>query len=299
MNESSESRTALVLGGGGSTGNAWSIGVVAGLSEAGLDVTRADLIIGTSAGSTTAAQITGAPMDELLALTLAPPAQRAAPVGPGGAPAPRGPVPDQLDRMTRMIAESADADEYRHRLCASALERDAESDGAFTARWRSIVAPRLPEPDWPDRPMLVTAVNARTAEGIVFDRESGVELVDAMAASTSSGLPYWIGGTPYLDGGFRVNAENADLAAGYDRVLVLSPFGGRSLVPADWGTHLSTQLDALRAGGSTVETIFPEAESEHLFGPNGMDLALRPAAARAGHDQGRARAEQLAGWWRG
>ena len=50
---------ALVLGGGGSAGNAWEIGVVAGLFDAGLDVTEADLIIGTSAGSTAAAQITG------------------------------------------------------------------------------------------------------------------------------------------------------------------------------------------------------------------------------------------------
>lgn len=35
---------ALVLGGGGSTGNAWLIGVIAGLFDAGLDVTTADLI---------------------------------------------------------------------------------------------------------------------------------------------------------------------------------------------------------------------------------------------------------------
>jgi NTE family protein len=48
---------ALVLGGGGSTGNAWLIGVIAGLLEAGLDVTTADLTIGTSAGSTAAAQM--------------------------------------------------------------------------------------------------------------------------------------------------------------------------------------------------------------------------------------------------
>jgi NTE family protein len=294
---SQHGRTALVLGGGGSTGNAWLIGVAAGLLEAGVDVTDADLIVGTSAGSTTAAQITGDPMDELLALTLAPPEQRAAPVGPGGAPAPRGSVPDQLERMTRMIASSSDAADYRQRLCASARERDAESDGAFSARWRSIVAPRLPHSEWPDARVLITAVNARTGEGVVFDRDSGVELVDAVAASTSSGLPYWIDDIPYLDGGFRTNAENADLAAGYERVLVLSPFGGRSLVPEEWGTHLSTQVDALRAAGGAVETVFPEAEVEHLFGPNGMDLSLRPAAARAGHEEGIARAEQLAGFW--
>jgi len=62
---------ALVLHGGGSAGNAWEIGVVAGLLDAGLDVTEADLIIGTSAGSTAAAQITGASPAELLAAILA------------------------------------------------------------------------------------------------------------------------------------------------------------------------------------------------------------------------------------
>ena len=63
---------ALVLGGGGSTGNAWLIGVVAGLSDAGLDVTAADLTIGTSAGATAAAQLTGATPTELYAATRGP-----------------------------------------------------------------------------------------------------------------------------------------------------------------------------------------------------------------------------------
>src|SRR5215210_1554131 len=68
---------ALVLGGGGSAGNAWLIGVIAGLFESGLDVTEADLIIGTSAGSTAAAQITGASPTQLLADILsAAPQQR-------------------------------------------------------------------------------------------------------------------------------------------------------------------------------------------------------------------------------
>src|SRR5580704_14522839 len=49
---------ALVLAGGGAAGNAWQLGLIAGLSDAGVEVTEADLIIGTSAGSTVAAQIT-------------------------------------------------------------------------------------------------------------------------------------------------------------------------------------------------------------------------------------------------
>ena len=149
--------------------------------------------------------------------------------------------------------------------------------------------------------MLITAVDATTGEPVVFDRHSGVELVDAVAASCSNGFgvpPYRIGSSRYLDGGYRSNAENADLAIGYRRVLVLSPFGGRSLQPPNWGMHLATQVDDLRARGSSVETIFPDPDSEHMFGANAMDLSLRPAAARAGYDLGRARAEQLTEFWR-
>ncbi|MFC9551428.1 patatin-like phospholipase family protein [Rhodococcus sp. NPDC056960] len=84
------SERALVLGGGGSTGNAWEIGVVAGLCDAGLDVTEADLIIGTSAGSTAAAQLSVATTAaELLAAILAAaPPPRNGPVGSdrGGVP---------------------------------------------------------------------------------------------------------------------------------------------------------------------------------------------------------------------
>src|SRR3954464_13663336 len=51
---------ALVLAGAGAAGNAWQLGLIAGASDAGVDVTEADLIIGTSAGSTVAAQVTSA-----------------------------------------------------------------------------------------------------------------------------------------------------------------------------------------------------------------------------------------------
>ena len=49
---------ALVLGGGGAAGNAWQLGVIAGLADAGYDLTElANLVIGTSAGSTAAAAV--------------------------------------------------------------------------------------------------------------------------------------------------------------------------------------------------------------------------------------------------
>ncbi|MDJ0322611.1 patatin-like phospholipase family protein [Cryobacterium sp. PH31-AA6] len=292
-------RTALVLGGGGSTGNAWLIGIVAGLVDAGLDVTEADLTIGTSAGSTAAAQVAGAsPADLLAAILTAVPEHRAGAVAADRGRVPARPAGDHLDRLGRIIASSEDAADLRRRLGAAALDLDAESDGSWQERWRATVASRLPSPNWPNRTVRITAVDARSGAPVVFDRQSGVDLADAVAASCASGLPYRIGDDRYIDGGYRSNADNADLAAGYDRVLVLSPFGGRSLTPVHWGTHLAHQVDELRAHGSRVVTVFPEKGSEHLFGGNAMDPSLRPTAARAGRDQGRALAVELGEFWR-
>lgn len=284
---------AVVLGGGGSTGNAWLIGVVAGLSDAGLDVTTADLTIGTSAGATAAAQLAGASPTELYSATLAAAPPRR--TGPAGA----GSVADHLEKFTRIISASEDHADLRRRMGAAALATAAASDGSWPERWRAVVAARLPTEDWPQRRVLITAVDARTGDPVVFDRDSGVDLVDAVAASTSGGgSAYGIGEGWFIDGGYRANAENADLAAGHRRVLVLSPLGGRSLYPPEWGTYLAAQVDELRAGGSRVETVVPDSASEHLFGANAMDPSLRPAAARAGHDLGRALAGELIEFWR-
>ncbi|MGY4857245.1 patatin-like phospholipase family protein [Cryobacterium sp. AP23] len=287
---------ALVLGGGGSTGNAWLIGIVAGLHEAGVDLTAADVIVGTSAGATAAAQITSAGPARLLAdiLAAAPPA-RTGPAGSSGGRM-RGPVVDHLERTGRIIAAAEDAADMRRRMGAAALALDVAGDGSGPARWRVTVAARLPTQRWPDQTVLIPAVQADTGDPVVFDRHSGVDLADAVAASTSSAAPYPIGTGRYIDGGYRRN-ENADLAAGCDRVLVLSPFGGRSRYPPEWGMQLQAQVDELRAGGSRVETVFPDTESEHMFGANAMDPALRSPAARAGYDQGRALAGRLADFW--
>ncbi len=290
---------ALVLGGGGSTGNAWLIGVIAGLSDAGLDVTDADLTIGTSAGSTAAAQIAGATPAELLSAILAgAPQRRTGPAGSEGGRVPVRPVADHLARTARIIAAAGDAADMRRRMGALALDLAAASDASVQTRWRATVSARLPSQDWPQRTVLITAVDARTGEPVVFDRGSGVDLVDAVAASCASGFAYRIGDKHYIDGGYRRSSENADLAAGCGRVLVLSPFGGRTRTPLEWGMHLAAQVDELRARGSSVETVFPDSNAEHMFGANAMDPSLRPPAARAGYDQGMALAGKLTTFWR-
>ncbi|WP_347876339.1 patatin-like phospholipase family protein [Cellulosimicrobium cellulans] len=274
------------------------MGVVAGLADAGLDVSStADLTVGTSAGATTAAQLAGATPAELYAAALvAPTHPQAGPGGPHASGDRTRQAADQMARTAAVVAGAQDAADMRRRLGEAALALPSSSDEAVQSRWRATVAARLPDPSWPLGAVLLTAVDARTGESAVFDRRSGVGLVDAVAASCASGFAYRVGEAQYIDGGYRRN-ENADLAAGHRRVLVLSPFGGRTRAPLDWGLQLAVQVDELRARGSEVEVIVPGPDADHLFGPQAMDLSLRPAAAEAGYERGTALAERVAALW--
>ena len=265
------------------------------LSYAGVDATEADLIIGTSAGSTVAAQITSRtrPAELFAAILAEVPQSRTGAVGSDRGRAPNWSGANYMEWSNGIIAAAEDAADMRRRMGAAALEMDA-SDGSSQTRWRDIVAARLPSHHWPQQPVRITAVDATTGKPVVFDRHSGIDLVDAVAASTSNGFggPYRIGDNRYINGGYRRN-ENADLAAGYGRVLVLSPFGGRTRHPLDWGMDIATQVDELRAGGSRVETVFPDRGSGDVFNVNAGDPSTRLQAARGGYDQGGALAEQL------
>lgn len=285
---------ALILGGGGSAGNAWLIGMVAGLADAGLDVTTADLIVGTSAGATAAAQLTSAPPAVLFDQILAAPLPHPRSPSPGGSRRP--PTSDHMQRTQRIIDASHDIGDMRRRMGAVAVERADMSEGA-SARWRDIVAARLPLPDWPEQQVLITAVDAETGEPVVFDRHTGVDLVDAVAASCASGFAYDIGPHRYIDGGYRCNADNADLAVGCSRALVLSPFAGASRVPESWRSNLAANIDDLRRVGSRVETIFPDDAARAAFGDDVMDPSTRAPAAQAGFAHGRSAAEQVARFW--
>ena len=155
--------------------------------------------------------------------------------------------------------------------------------------------------------MIVVVVNAHTGELAAFDRDSGVELVDAVTASTA--LPGLVptvsmNGARYIDGGVR-SPDNADLASGYANVVVLSPLGGRSQTPPEagqfeglrrppeWGMDLASEVAGLRRQGSRVEVITPDADSRAAMGTNLMDVASRIPAARAGFAQGKQEASRL------
>ncbi len=315
-----KNNVALVLGGGGAAGQAWMIGIVAGLAEAGLDMTEAaDLVIGTSSGATAAAWVrSGIPPAELFASILSEPGR------PGGQDRPSRPfapatppqslpqaLPQSLpmatvfERMRAIGAAATSAADLRRRMGAFALETEATLDPAAAAQRRALVASRLPRHEWPTRPMIVVAVNAHTGDLAAFDRTSGVDLVDAVTASTAlpGGHTHGINGARYINGGVR-SADNADLASGYANVVVLTPFSEQTgPLPAaqfeglrrsrEWGNDLASQAEQLRGQGSRVVVIKPDDESRKAMGVNQMDPATRIPSARAGFAQGKEEATRL------
>lgn len=278
---------ALVLGGGGVAGIAWETGVLAGLAERGIDVMAADSVVGTSAGATVAAGLTsGLSIEELLDRQTDPARQN------------RELVPDiefaaLWEAVGAITSECDQVDAARRRFGELARTGATVSEAAR----RAVIAGRLPRHDWPDRRLLIPAVDAHTGRPRIFTAASGVSLVDAVAAG--SAVPgIWptvsIGGQRYFDGGIRSN-ENADLAAGFDRVLVLSVMDMPGV--EKWGIDLSAQIAALRAHGSLVEVIRADAASAAAVGTNPLDPRTRTPAARAGLAQGRAEGARIGALW--
>ncbi|MFF4370740.1 patatin-like phospholipase family protein [Streptomyces sp. NPDC001594] len=275
--------TALVLGGGGLTGVGWEAGILYGLARAGVDLTGADLVVGTSAGSVVGAQVASGLLTprELYERQLADPAgEIAAKFGAG-----------LLARYALAMVRSRDAAEYGRRVGALALAADTPDE----AERRAVLAARLVSHEWPERRLVVTAVDALTGESALFDREHGAGLVDAVAASCAvPGVwpPVTIDGRRYVDGGVR-SAVNADLAAGYRRVVILAP------LPVGVGKLPSPvqQAERLRAEGARVLLIVSSPEARKAFGRNVLDPARRAAAARAGLAQAAAHAAEAAAVW--
>ena len=268
--------TALVLGGGGITGIAWELGILAGLAQGGpdhvgIDLSGADLVIGTSAGSVVGAQITsGAAIEELYDRQLAPPSgELAAAMG--------------RDVMVKYVASALwPGSDQRSRAILGRLALRAHT--VPEAERRTAIQARVPRDQWPDRQLLITAVRARDGTFAVFDKTSGVSLVQAVGASCAVPIvwpPVTIGGERYIDGGAR-SVANADLAVGCSTVVVLAP----STLALRRSARLPRQLAQLGADVRTL-VLEPDESARAGMGQNSLDPALRADAARAGRAQAR------------
>jgi NTE family protein len=259
------------------------------MADVGLDVRDADLFVGTSAGARVALDLaSGAALEGIY--------QRR--TGPGGPPAEPTPKVDWariragVDEAKRVGGSLA---EILQRYGALAMTSAA---GSGSDR-RKIVAPQLSLQSWPTQRVLIAAVNAETGQRRVFDRDSGIDLVDAVIATTASfgSPPMLFDGHHYIDGGYY-SSDNADLAIGYERVLILalrSPPRAMRLVP------IESSVEALRAAGAQVEVVHPDEETMAAVASTGgqMNPASGRPAAIAGRLQGqRCASGRIASFWR-
>ncbi len=273
-------RTALVLGGGGITGIAWELGILKGLADAGVDLSQADLVVGTSAGSVVGAQLTaGRPLEELYATQLAPSDKV---------------IGAQLSRLTllRLVPPMLlPGSGRRKRARVGALSMRAHPPGG---RERiEVIRSRIGVERWPERELKVTAVEAETGRFTIFDRDSGVDIVHAVAASCAVPLVWpavTIDGRHYIDGGIRSTA-NVDLAHGADSIVVIAPLP-QSLSKA---TSIRGQLEGTGATHTAVVT--PDAQALADIGKNVLDPAKRADAARSGLRQAAGVVEKVRRAW--
>lgn len=256
---------ALVLGGGGVTGIAWMLGLLTGLQRAGVDLTTADTVIGTSAGSVVGAQVaSGQSLEELYAGQLEP-ADDAIGAQLGTS---------FLLQMGLRIVLPGSARTRRRRLGRGALKAHPGS-----AEHRvEVIREGIRIDDWPERDLKVTAVEAHSGRFRVLDRDAGVPVDYAVASSCSVPFvwpPVEFGGTRFIDGGMR-SAANVDLATGADRIVVLAPLT-RAF------SRASTPLAQLAATGAPhTALVSPDAQALADIGKNVLDASRRGDAARSG-----------------
>ncbi len=266
-----------MLAGGGLAGIGWETGILRGIADEAPETAKAlldlDVLVGTSAGSTVAAQLgSGLGLDVLFDRQTAPSSTELNPdVGI-----------DEITELfvTAMLTPNTTTAEKLQKIGAVALSTQTVTEAVR----RNVIAQRLPSHDWPDRVLRISAIDTATGELVMFDRSSGVGLVDAVAASCAVPAvwpPVTIGERRYMDGGVG-STVNMALADDCDVAVVLVP-SGRS-APSPFGGGAAEEVDAF--GGSAFG-VFADDESIAAFGPNPLDPACRKPSALAGREQGR------------
>lgn len=276
---------ALVLGGGGVAGIAWELGLLSGWAAEGVDVREADLVVGTSAGSVVGAQLRlDGDLQSLYERQLLPPT---------------GELKVEFDGVSTMAAfaeamkGNTGEQDARARLGALALTVDAVPE----AQRRAIIEGRIGDPEWPLGRLVITAVDTADGEFLPFDASSGVRLLDAVTASCAvPGVwpPVTVGGRRLMDGGMR-SVTNADLAAGCEKVLVVTPT--RGMPGGLLGPGLDRELEVLQEGEAEVHVVTADDAALAAFGSNVLDPATREPSARAGRAQAAATLEAARAFW--
>lgn len=283
-------RRALVLGGGGVVGVAWESGVAAGMFERGIDLREVDVVVGTSAGAIVGAQLASGFLPHV-------PRERTVPPPPAGPAVDRtsldltllGTVFRLWSGMERTNPEQAAA---IGKLTAS-MPREAQKG------WDLRVAYGVGIEHWPQRPLLVNVVDTESGQRRTLDRDSGIDVNAAIAASSAvPGMfpPVELAGRLYMDGQVH-SSTNADVLLPFAPEQVLIAMPTNKVTGQGIGPHAENMLEleiaALRAAGCKVSVRMPHPEDSERLGKNLMDGRRANDAFAVGLEAGRAWAEEL------
>lgn len=268
-------RRALVLGSGGATGVAWELGVLTGLSRAGIPL-DADLVVGTSAGALVAAWLTtSGVLPELDAARR----ERAGRIGPS--------------HVARLVAAQLHPSR-RHAVAWLGARAGNSWTQAAEAGWVERVGEGLSGLSWPES-LVIVATDATSGRPAFFSAGQPADLAAAVAASCA--LPgvfpaVRIDGRLHFDGGLRSPA-NLDVAAGADVLIAVAPLSAAVRAnrrPAHQAVHLARS-------GVRVVLIEPDLAGRAALGPDLLAPARAARAFAAGLETGARHAgEALAAW---
>ncbi|WP_060999902.1 patatin-like phospholipase family protein [Mycolicibacterium mucogenicum] len=275
-------KRALVLAGGGIAGIAWETGILQGIADEAPEIAAAirnsDVVLGTSAGSAVGAQLGSAlSIAELFERQVA---AESAEISPGINI--EAVLTTFIDAMSSTNGGRA---EQLQRLGAAA----AAAETVSPAVRRNVIERRLPSHEWPDHDLRITGVDIDTGELVVFTRESGVSVVDAVEASCAVPAAWpvvTIGGRRYMDGGMG-SSVNMIAVKDCDTAVVPAP----SDSPSPFGAGPGADV---RSFPGSAFGIYADDQSLAAFGVDPLDPACRIPSAQAGRAQGRKVAAEVA-----
>jgi len=285
-------KRGLVLGGGGVFFVAWQVAYLNGLAKRGVQLDRADIIVGTSAGSLVAS-IMGSGGLKRFGIQVDLIARMPSLVGLL-APASHF-TPSQLRALT-MFREAQDSDPDTVRAIGfAAMAAHAPSAAEMRRNTSLTVAAR----GWTSPALHITATDVYTAERLVIDEHARVSSIRAAAAS--SAVPGIFSPQPLLDrfamdGGTSGSGTHCDIVAGAERALVVALSAGieqevaMMTVPVG---KFEAELDGLRDAGTAVRARGPlEVDIKKLMDPTAV-----PEALALGDRQAAADAGEIASFW--
>lgn len=290
---------AVALGGGGEWFIAWMLGYANGLLESGVDLAKADVTIGTSAGSLVGAAIKGGRLSEFtdaLRQLGADPAMANKELNiSSGAPS-----------QARARAVMGDTSEITPATLQEIGRAAMAAHNAPDDKYIGSVQGLLGLTDWPAG-HFTTATDCYTGESVIASADSGVTIAQACAASSSlPGVngPTWLGDRLCMDGGVSTSSTHAEMLEGAKSVLIIAMFDFKANPPQHVNPSFGIaervnpgtaerEASFLQSTGSVVHVAIANPDPTTDF----MDAATIGPAIAAGIARGKADAPALAPLW--